>query len=197
MSPPEGALEAITGGGDVAPTFRALFEAEFDYVWNTLRRLGVREADALDQTQEVFLVVHGLLPDYDATRPARPWLFAIAYRVACRYRALARHRYEVPVDAGPEVVDAESLPDEKLEAEEARALVLEAIQGIELSRRAVFLLAELEEQPVPEIATTLGIPVNTAYSRLRLAREEFERAVTRLLARRAHGTTQGKERGTA
>jgi RNA polymerase sigma-70 factor, ECF subfamily len=196
MSPPEGALEAVTGGADVTPSFRALFESEFDYVWNTMRRLGVRDADTLDQTQEVFLVVHGLLPDYDASRPVRPWLFAIAYRVACRYRALARNRYEVSDDTTPEPVDAALLPDEKLEAEEARALVLEAVQAIELPRRAVFLLAELEEQPVPEIAAALGIPVNTAYSRLRLAREDFERAVSRVLARRAHGSKHVTERGT-
>lgn len=168
------------------PSFRSLFDAEFSYVWNTLRRLGVSDADVLDQTQEVFLVVHGLLPDYDASRPVRPWLFAIAYRVACRYRSLARHRREVHVDAPYEPLDPAPLADQKMEADEARALMLEVIQAIELPRRAVFIMAELEEQPMAEIASALQIPVNTAYSRLRLAREDFEAAATRLLARRSH-----------
>ena len=87
----------------------------------------------------------------------------------------------------PEEIDPAPLGDEKIEAEEARALMLEAIQAIDLPRRGVFILAELEEQPMPEIAAALQIPLNTAYSRLRLAREEFEKAATRLLARRASG----------
>ena len=168
-----------------APSFRFLFETEFSYVWNTLRRLGVLEADVLDQTQEVFLVVHSLLPDYDASRPVRPWLFAIAYRLACRHRSLARHRREVRGDAPYEPIDRAPSAEQTLEQAEARELLLEAIQGIELPRRAVFILSEVEEQPMTEIANALQIPVNTAYSRLRLAREDFADAARRILARRA------------
>jgi RNA polymerase sigma-70 factor (ECF subfamily) len=157
-------------------------------VWNTLRRLGVREADVLDQTQEVFLIVHSLLPDYDASRPVRPWLFAIAYRIACRYRALARHRLEIPEEPEHEQMDPRPSADQELESGQARELMLEAIQAIELSRRAVFIMSEIEEQPMAEIAAALQIPVNTAYSRLRLARDDFEKAAARLLARRASGT---------
>jgi RNA polymerase sigma-70 factor (ECF subfamily) len=153
-------------------------------VWNTLRRLGVREAEVLDQTQEVFVVVSSLLPDYDASRPVRPWLFGIAYRIACRYRALARHRREVYQDVPVDTTDLAPAADEALEAADARALLMEAIQGIELSRRAVFILSELEELPMHEVAATLQIPENTGYSRLRLAREDFERVATRLLAQR-------------
>jgi RNA polymerase sigma-70 factor (ECF subfamily) len=69
--------------------------------------------------------------------------------------------------------------------------MLEIIQCIELPRRAVFILSELEEQPMAAIAAALQIPVNTAYSRLRLARDDFEKAARRLLARRA-----GVDRGT-
>jgi RNA polymerase sigma-70 factor (ECF subfamily) len=165
-------------------TFRDVFDGEFGYVWNTLRRLGVPQADALDQCQEVFVVVHQLLPDCDTSRPLRPWLFAIAYRVALRYRALARHRREVLAPEPPEAADSEPLPDRQLEASEARELMLEAIDSIELSRRAVFILAEIEERPMGEIAEALSIPENTGYSRLRLARADFARAAIRLRARR-------------
>jgi RNA polymerase sigma-70 factor, ECF subfamily len=164
-----------------AADFRALFGREFSWVWNTLRRLGVRPDDLKDQCQEVFLRVHQLLSEYDTSRPFRPWLFAIAYRVAGRYRTNhARH----PVVIEPvELADDGPGPDEDLATKQAQALVLEALQAIELNRRAVFILAELEERPVPEIAETLGVPLNTAYSRLRVAREEFAQAVTRIRLR--------------
>jgi len=183
---PRSSTEVLEEGRE-RPSFRHLFDTEFSYVWNALRRLGVREADVLDQTQEVFLIVHSLLPDYDATRPVRPWLFAIAYRIACRYRALARHRFEVPEEPEHEQMDSRPNADEQLESGQARELMLEAIQEIELSRRAVFIMSEIEEQPMADIATALQIPVNTAYSRLRLARDDFEKAAARLLARRASG----------
>jgi RNA polymerase sigma-70 factor (ECF subfamily) len=162
------------------PTFEAVFQAELPYVWNTLRRLGVRDADAQDQAQEVFVVVHQLLSDYDPARPMRPWLFGIAYRVACRYRALARHRRELGDDAAPEPADPAPGADEAIAAAEARDLVIRALDAIDLGRRAVFVMNVIDERPMPEVAETLGIPLNTAYSRLRLAREEFERAVKRL-----------------
>jgi RNA polymerase sigma-70 factor, ECF subfamily len=164
-------------------SFRAVFEAELGYVWNTLRRLGVREADLKDQAQEVFVVVHGLLPDYDASRPIRPWLFAIAYRIALRYRALARNAREI-VGEAPEVADSSPSTVDRIESEERRALVLEAVQEIDLSRRAVFVMSEIDEVPVAEVAVALGIPLNTAYSRLRLARQDFAAAVQRARARR-------------
>jgi RNA polymerase sigma-70 factor (ECF subfamily) len=61
--------------------FDSLFDAELDYVWNALRRLGVREADLDDEVNEVFLRVHRQLAQYDPSRPVRPWLFAFAARV--------------------------------------------------------------------------------------------------------------------
>lgn len=185
MTGPGSSSESIEEPRAEAPSFRFLFETEFSYVWNTLRRLGVHESDVLDQAQEVFLVVHSLLADYDASRPVRPWLFAIAYRIACRYRSLARHRREVRGDAAYEPIDPAPAADQKMEMDQARELLLEAIQGIDLPRRAVFILSEVEEQPMADIAAALQIPVNTAYSRLRLAREDFEQAASRILARRA------------
>jgi RNA polymerase sigma-70 factor (ECF subfamily) len=167
------------------PTFRAIFDDELDYVWSSLRRLGVREADLLDQAQEVFVVVHSLFDDYDPTLPIRPWLFAIAFRVASRYRSLARNVREVLHDQPIEPVDRAPQADQLLETEQARELLMEAIQGIDLPRRAVFILSEIEERPMAEIADSLHIPVNTAYSRLRLARQDFAAAVVRIRARDA------------
>ena len=161
-------------------SFEEVFQREFSWVWNTLRRLGVGPCDLKDQSQEVFLTVHRLLADYDPSRPLRPWLFAIAYRIAARYRTnRARH----PVSEAVDLADDAPSADERIETRESRELVIEAMQSIELGRRAVFILAEIEERPVPEIAELLGLPLNTAYSRLRVAREEFKQAVIRIRRR--------------
>jgi RNA polymerase sigma-70 factor (ECF subfamily) len=163
-----------------AADFDAVFDQEFSYVWNSLRRLGVHPQDLKDQSQEVFLTVHNLLPDYDPERPMRPWLFGIAYRVAARYRtSRARHPVAEPV----ELPDPSPRADEQLATRENQALVIEAIRSIDIGRAGVFVLADLDGVAVPEIAATLGIPLNTAYSRLRVAREEFKKAVVRLRAR--------------
>jgi RNA polymerase sigma-70 factor (ECF subfamily) len=174
------ALEAVS---PKAPDFRAVFEAEFAYVWSTLRRMGVRERDLEDVTHDTFLKVGPRLPDYDPGRPIRPWLFGFAFRVASDYRRLARHRKEVLAEA--EADDPAPAPDEEVAMREARAIMTEALDAIELDRRAVFVLHVLDECPIPEVAQALGVPVNTAYSRLRLAREEFSSAVRRLQLRRA------------
>jgi len=163
-----------------ARSFRELFEGELSYVWHTLRRLGVREADRLDLAQEVFVTVHGLQSDFDPTRPVRPWLFGIAYRIALRYRALARHGREVMGDE-VDAADKAPLADEALARRQREQLVARAIGQIEIARRAVFLMSEIDGCAMPEIAETLGIPLNTGYSRLRLAREDFEAAVRRLM----------------
>jgi RNA polymerase sigma-70 factor, ECF subfamily len=162
-----------------APDLGAIFDDHFDYLWNTLRRLGVREADLEDLVHEVFIKVHARLFDYDRSRPVRPWLFGFALRVAADYRRLARHRIEV-FGSSIEPVDPASPADVRIEAGEVRALVEAALDCVELDRRAVLLLHDVDEVPVPEIARELGIPLATAYSRLRLAREELTAAVHRL-----------------
>lgn len=163
--------------------FRELVDGHFDYVWHTLRRLGVRDADLKDQTQEVFLTVYTLLGDYDPSRPMRPWLFGISYRIASRYRTLARNARELLVDPPSEPVERGRDAEADLLAREAQALVLAAIDTLDLPRRAVFIMSEIDDVPMPEIAEAMAIPLNTAYSRLRLARKDFAAAVRRLQGR--------------
>ncbi len=167
-----------------APTFRAIYEAEASYLWNTLRRFGVHERDLEDLTHDVMVIVYRNLDQYDAARPLRPWLCGIAFRVASDYGRRAQHKREQVVEPPHERVDAAPLPDELVEAELKRRLVLEALEAVKLSRRAVFVLHDLDGFSVPEIARTLEIPLNTAYSRLRLARREFGVAVKRLQLQR-------------
>lgn len=180
---------AFAGLGDASterslPDLHDIFEEHADHVGNSLRRLGIRDADIQDLVQDVFVVVHRILPDYDPDRSMWPWLFGIVYRTAAAYRR----------KAGREILDDGALTSDRADSAENvveamrrgedRHLVLTAIQEIELHRRAVFVMADIDDVSVPEIARALGIGVNTAYSRLRLAREEFRAAVTRLLKKR-------------
>lgn len=161
------------------PAFREIFESELSYVYNTLRRLGIRSADLPDATQEVFATVAGILDDYDPTRPLRPWLFGVAYRVGMRYLEVAHRRREVPSEI-PDAPDSSPSADALAERRETRDLVRAALEKVEPSRRAVLILATLEGLSVPEIARTLDIPVNTAYSRLDRAKREFAVAAQKL-----------------
>ncbi|WP_394845792.1 sigma-70 family RNA polymerase sigma factor [Pendulispora brunnea] len=158
--------------------FRRLFAAEFRYVWTSLRRLGVDSADLDDVVHEVFLAVHRRFDTYDPSRPIRPWLFAFAFRFASDYRKQARIRFRSSFD-GDESVDPRPAPDELLERAEDQRLAAIGLEGIALDRRAVFILYEIDEVPMAEIAASLAIPLHTAYSRLRVAREEFAAAVRR------------------
>jgi len=162
--------------------FRTIFELEVGYVMRTLRRLGVAPADVEDLAHDVFLAVHQTFHAYDATRALKPWLFGFAFRVASHYRRSAGR--ERPLDNAEGVVDAGDCPDVLVEKEARRRLVLAALEAIDLSRRAVFVLHELDAVTCDEIARTLEIPVGTVYSRLRLARQDFEAAVKRLRAQK-------------
>lgn len=149
----------------LAPTFTALFEEHFDYVCRSLQRLGVREADTEDVAQELFLTVHRALPESDPSRPMKPWLFSFAMRYASNYRRLSWHR-------GRELDDTPVSPKihDKLAAKRA---VLGALDKLDFDKRAILVMHDLEELTAAEIAEELKIPMNTVYSRLRLARQAF------------------------
>jgi RNA polymerase sigma-70 factor (ECF subfamily) len=173
-------LDAISSEALPTPALEAIFVEHADHVANSLRRLGVRDADVPDLVQEVFVVVHRILADYDPARPMWPWLFGILYRTAAAYRRKAfREVLDDGTIAGARHDSSKNL-EEVMRRDEDRRLVLAALQHIELTRRAVFVMADIDGVAIPEIARALGIGVNTAYSRLRLAREEFRVAVLRL-----------------
>ncbi len=169
-------------GGPRKERFTTLFRSEYGYVWGTLRRFGVSERDVEDIAHETFMRVYAKLDDYDPARPLKPWLFAFAYRAATDYRKLARHRVEVMTerDAPASTPTAETALER---ADDAR-LVAEALETLELERRAVLVAYEMDDIPMKAIAEATGVPLFTAYSRLRLAREDFRAAVERLRKKR-------------
>lgn len=161
--------------------FRELFLREGGYTLATLRRLGVHPSELEDLTQEVMIRVYRLLHEYDPNRPIRPWIFGIAHRVASEWRRHRRRHPEIPTEFTDRDLVGDS-PDAEaaLASQQAKLLVERALLGVEVERRAVFILHDLDGCPVPEIARTLDVPLNTAYSRLRLAREDFRAELARL-----------------
>jgi RNA polymerase sigma-70 factor (ECF subfamily) len=175
----------VTGSGvpsqlsDDGSATRRVFESEFAWVYRTLQRFGVRHADLEDLTHDVFVVFHARRAEYDASRPVRPWLMGIAFRVASDYRRRAAYRNEI-LQEQEEPADSKPSPEQATERERSRRLLLTAFDAVAQERLAVLLLHDIDEVPVPQIAEALGIPLNTAYSRLRLARRELQAEVQRL-----------------
>lgn len=158
--------------------FEEIYRDELDYVWSTLRRLGIPDRDREDLAHDVFVVVHRRLPDFELGRPVRPWLFGIAFRVVAGHR---RRKRVVDGTSEAEGVEART-PHESAVEGQRRALVQRALASLSLEKRAVIVMHDIDEVPVTQVADALEIPLNTAYSRLRLARAEINKAVRRLTA---------------
>jgi len=181
------ALAAITqplGNASLAPPsfeFRQVYDTHFRFAWRALRRLGVREADLMDMTQNVFVVVHRKLSGFEGRSDLTTWLFGICRRVAIDYRRSARIRREVPADARQ--IASLSGPEPASDATDKAhlaALAESLLDRLPEKLRVVFVLFELDEMSGDDIAALLDIPVGTVRSRLRLAREAFQREAGRL-----------------
>ena len=162
------------------PWFAELYERHFDFVWRTLRHLGVREADLADACQEVFLIVHRRYPSFDARAKVTTWIFQICFNKARERRRSAHVRREVLGEAALDQARMPSDPFSELERQDKLALFEAALDAMELEQRAAFILFEIEGMSGPEVAEALAVPLGTAYSRLRLAREAFQAAVARV-----------------
>ena len=165
---------------DPPPDFDAVYAAYFAFVWRNLRRLGVPEASLRDASQEVFLVVHRRLGDFEGRAPIRSWLYSIVTRVARQDRR-TRSRKELRDAEDSEYVadSAGTGPEKNAERGEALRLVLELVAELDEDKRAVLILADLEDMTAPEIALAVDANVNTVYARLRAARAELRRALER------------------
>jgi RNA polymerase sigma-70 factor (ECF subfamily) len=179
---PRGNLEPPRTVTEDLAEFRAVYEAHFRFVWGALRRLGVREADALDLTQKVFLTLHARAGDFEGRSKLRTFIFGICQRVASDYRRSAMVRYEIvtdsaELDARREAGEGEEAPGESRQHAEIAEAILNKLPE---PQRVVFVLFELDEMSGDEIAELLDVPVGTVRSRLRLAREAVRREVRRL-----------------
>jgi RNA polymerase sigma-70 factor (ECF subfamily) len=159
------------------PGFDEVYEQLFDFVWRSLRRLGVPRAGIDDAVQDVFVVVHRRLPEFEGRSSLRTWVFGIALRVAHDHRRRARRKGGLaPLD--PRMADEGLDPDASLARSEAVRELDRILGGLDEGKRAVFVLVEIEEMSAPEAALALGANVNTVYSRLRAARREVLAALS-------------------
>ncbi len=168
---------------DVA-LFEDVYREHFRFVWRSLRRLGVPESDVADSTQDVFLVVHRRLVEFEGRSKMTTWLFGICLRVARDRKRLAHNRRRSDDDSPLELAVDESV-DIAGDAERRQGMrLLEALLDmLSQEQREVFTAFELEGLSGEAIGEALGIPIGTVHSRLRLAREAFERNMKRLKAR--------------
>lgn len=172
------------------PTLGEVYRAHFDFVWRAVRALGVRDGAIDDVVQEVFVVAQRKLPGFEARSSMRTWLSGIVLNVV-RHHRRSVHRKSPHERSSESPTDVDTLPttgpgpDDVVSLREGARLLREVLDGLDEKKREVLVLAELEGFSSPEIAQILGISLNTVYSRLRLAREAFERHAARCRARNA------------
>ncbi|HLT37458.1 MAG TPA: sigma-70 family RNA polymerase sigma factor [Enhygromyxa sp.] len=179
--------------GELGPSsFADAFRRHYALVHRMLRVYGVDEALLDDAAQDVFIVVHRRWHDYDGRTAFRSWLVGIVRRVASGYRRAGRRlrgRLErIVPPPSPATVETRLAQREELEWVES------FINQLGTRHREVFVLAELEGLTAPEIAETLGIKLNTVYSRLRVARERFRATMARERAREQQGGKRARTR---
>lgn len=167
--------------------FTAVYEQYFDFVWRSCRRLGVPDRTVDDAVQDVFIVVHRRLCDFEGRSSLKSWIFGIARRVARDHRRRISRKERG--EALPETLadSRQASPLESAQKSQALLLLHQLLDTLDDEKREVFLLAELEQMTVPEIASSIDVNVNTVYSRLRAARKAFEKAVKRHRAQQKRG----------
>jgi len=165
-------------GARGAVVFERVFQEHAPYVWRAIRRLGVAEADADDVCQDVFIVVHRKLGTFHGGSSLQTWLYGICLRVVSEHRRRPHRRREQVVSAVPdEAVDASQ--EDEVEHRRELGRLDAALDQLDDDKRAVFVLFELEQMPMVEVAKAVGCPLQTAYSRLHAARKIVEAALDR------------------
>ena len=161
--------------------FRAFYAEHFGFVWRCLGALGVPAASLDDAAQEVFVVVHRQLPAFRADSSLRTWLYGVVRNVASNTRRSQRRKGGLAELQGDEP-SAQPDPLQSLETREAADFVQTFLCELDDKKRDLFVLAIIEQLSMPEIAPLLGVPLNTAYTRLRALRIEFQSAVAQYRA---------------
>jgi RNA polymerase sigma-70 factor (ECF subfamily) len=151
------------------PDFDTVYAQNVGFVWRVLRGMGVSDALVEDAVQDVFVVVHRRLAEFDGRHSIRTWLFAIAYRVARDHLRRARRvRNQDPLEH--QLKDVAPMPDESAERSEALRVLSQLLGALDDEKRAVLVLTEIEGMTAQEIADATGVRLNTVYTRLRRAR---------------------------
>ncbi len=174
--------------GIAKPDFDTVYETMVDYVWNAVCRLGVHGADAEDVVQEIFVIVYRRLGEFEGRSQVKTWVFKLMVHVVQHYfRTHARRPGDRATEKGTEiqalVAAQEKGPAGELERREALRVLDRLLAELEASKRLVFVLAEVEQLTLAEIAEVVEANANTVASRLRAARRDFDQALLRFQAR--------------
>ena len=165
--------------------FPAVYRDYFDFVWSCTRRLGVSAAATDDVVQEVFIVIHARLHTLERPAALRSWVYGVVRRVVSAHHRARRSKldsassFDLADLPGPR----QPTPLDLAEQNDQVKLLWSVLDELDDDKREVFVLAELEEMTAPEISEAIDIPINTAYSRLRAARQAFNEALARRVAR--------------
>jgi RNA polymerase sigma-70 factor (ECF subfamily) len=175
-------------GGLAKPDFDTLYETMVEYVWNAVCRMGVHGADAEDVVQEIFVIVYRRLHEFEGRAQVKTWVFRIMVHVVQHYfRTHARRPGDRATEKGTEiqalVAAQEKGPAGELERRDALRVLDRLLGGLEEGKRLIFVLAEVEQLTLAEIAEVVEANANTVASRLRAARREFDQALLRFQAR--------------
>jgi len=167
------------------PPFKVVYQQYFDFVWTSGRRLGIQPSGMDDLIQEVFLVIHAKLHTVENQQSLRSWIYSVVRRTASNHRRARRTHTDASLGAPGEgeALSREPTPLEQTERNAGFQLLMSLLDQLDGPKREIFALVDVEDLSVPEAAEVLGIPLNTAYSRLRVARQSFEAALARHEAR--------------
>lgn len=172
---------ASTGARAGTLSFDEVYDGYLDFVWRTSLRLGADRAVIDDVVQEVFLVVHQRLSEFEGRSSMRTWLFGIVRKVVGRARRTARRKPSHVGTTEPTDLDAFTTadrgPGESAERAEELRLVQRLLDQLDDDKREAFVLAEFEQMTIAEVAEAVGANPNTVASRIRAARVAFERAL--------------------
>jgi RNA polymerase sigma-70 factor, ECF subfamily len=168
------------------PTLQVIYKEYLDFVWSSARHLGAT-TDAIDDVvQDVFIVIHAKLATLQRPEALRSWIYGIVRRTVSDYRRSRRTRDAAGARLGAELKSTRPSPPSPLDRVQwnAELGILQSILAeLDEPKREVFVMVEVLEMTVPEVVQALEIPLNTAYSRLRLARQSFEEVLARHEAR--------------
>ena len=157
-----------------SPSFEAFYRTQAPFVWRSMRRLGVPAADLEDAAQDVFVVAHRKLNEFEGRSTLKTWVFGICLRVASDWRKKTTARREAPITDAPTRSHSGETAVREIAMRQARQKLAEALLQLDEDKRAVFVLFELEQLPMNEVAQAVGCPLQTAYARLYAARSAVQ-----------------------
>ena len=169
----------------VPPTFEQAYKECFSFVWRTAKRMGIPDEHLDDACQEVFVVVHRKLDQFEGRAQLKTWIYRIVTNVV-RNQRRSHGRKSVHAQSRGEVLDPEDLdgdlpgPEALVTRREATSAAREILMGMSEKKRMAFVLVDLEGMSFKEAADSTGESLHTVRSRVRAAREEFERLSRRL-----------------